>query len=247
MTIKKYIPNFITLLNAACGAVAIVFILSGRFDIAAIFFALGITFDFLDGFLARILDVKSELGKQLDSLADMVTSGVVPGLIMFQLFRKSLGSWDANFNFTGFETTDLLPFFGFIIIMASVYRLANFNIDENQTSSFIGLPTPANTLFIFSLPLMLLYSDNDLVNTVLANRYVLIAITLISAYLLNAPMHLFGLKFSDFSFKNNKIRYFFILASIVLLFVFKFVAIPIIIALYIALSFVKYRVLKAVA
>jgi CDP-diacylglycerol--serine O-phosphatidyltransferase len=245
MSIKKHIPNAITLLNAFCGGVAVIFILAGKFEIAAIFFALGITFDFLDGFLARILDAKSELGLQLDSLADMVTSGVVPGLVMFQLFRKSLGSWDASIQIDNYETLDYLPFFGLLIIMASVYRLAKFNIDENQTSSFIGLPTPANTLFIFSLPLMLIYGNYDWVNELLMNRYVLIAITLISSYLLNSPIRLFGLKFSDFSWKNNTIRYLFIIASIVLLILFKFVAVPLIIFLYILLSFIKYHFIKS--
>jgi CDP-diacylglycerol--serine O-phosphatidyltransferase len=245
MSIKKHIPNTITLLNAFCGGVAVIFILAGKFEVAAIFFALGITFDFLDGFLARILDAKSELGLQLDSLADMVTSGVVPGLVMFQLFRKSLGSWESSIRIDNYETLDYLPFFGLLITMASVYRLAKFNIDENQTSSFIGLPTPANTLFIFSLPLMLIYGNYDWVNELLMNRYVLIAITLISSYLLNSPMRLFGLKFSDFSWKNNKIRYFFIVASIVLLILFKFVAVPLIIFLYILLSFSKYHFIKS--
>ena len=245
MSIKKHIPNAITLLNAFCGGVAIIFILAGKFEIAAIFFALGITFDFLDGFLARILDVKSELGLQLDSLADMVTSGVIPGLVMFQLFRKSLGSWDSSIQVDNYESLDYLPFFGLLIIMASVYRLAKFNIDENQTSSFIGLPTPANTLFIFSLPLMLTYGKYDWINELLMNRYVLIAITLISSYLLNSSIRLFGLKFSDFSWKNNQIRYIFILVSIVLLVLFKFVAVPLIIFLYILLSFVKYHFIKS--
>lgn len=245
MSIKKHIPNTITLLNAFCGGVAIIFIIAGKFEIAAIFFALGITFDFLDGFLARILDVKSELGLQLDSLADMVTSGVVPGLIMFQLFRKSLGSWDSSIRFEDYQSVDFLPFLGLLITMASVYRLAKFNIDENQTSSFIGLPTPANTLLIFSFPLMLIYSNYEWVNELLQNRYVLIVITLLSSYLLNSSIHLFGLKFSDFSWKNNKIRYAFLLASVVLLVLFKFAAIPLIIGLYLILSFVKYHFVKS--
>ena len=244
MSIKKHIPNTITLLNAFCGGVAVVFILAGKYDIAAIFFALGVTFDFLDGFLARLLDVKSELGLQLDSLADMVTSGVVPSLVMFQLFRKSLGSWDDNFIYNGMANTDFLPFFAFLILMASVYRLAKFNLDENQTSSFIGLPTPANTLFIFSLPLILLYNDIAWVTDLLTNKYVLIFITLLSSYMLNSSIRLFGLKFSDFSWKSNQIRYVFILSSIVLLILFKFIAVPMIIVLYILLSVVKYHILK---
>ena len=141
MQIKKYVPNFLTLLNLFCGCIAIIFITQKNFQFAFFFVSLGIFFDFFDGFFARLFQVSSPLGLQLDSLADMITSGLVPGFTMFVLL--------ATFDI---ETTELFPYLGFVITLGACYRLANFNIDVRQSDSFIGLPTPANALLILSLP-----------------------------------------------------------------------------------------------
>ena len=154
MNIKKHIPNVITLINLLCGCIALVFAVDLNFDMVFYFVALGIFFDFFDGFFARLFNVSSPLGLQLDSLADMVTSGVVPGFVMFHLLQQSQNPLSNNL---------ILPYLGFIITLGSCYRLANFNIDTRQTDSFIGLPTPANTLFIVSLPLVLKHSDSLMV------------------------------------------------------------------------------------
>ncbi|TVZ17271.1 CDP-alcohol phosphatidyltransferase family protein [Maribacter sp. MAR_2009_72] len=241
---KKHIPNFITLLNVFCGCVATIFAVMNRLEIAAIFVALGIFFDFFDGLAARVLNVKSELGLQLDSLADMITSGLVPGVVMFQLLAMSqTDGWGDGSHFFMEEGQlkhmHLLPFFGFIVTMASGYRLAKFNIDENQTSSFIGLPTPANALLILSLPLILLYQNNDIVNGIILNQWFLIVLTLLSAYLLNCSLPLFALKFKNTSFKDNAMRYIFIIISIVLIVTMHYMAIPVIILFYVVSSFVQ--------
>ena len=228
---KKYIPNLITLSNLLCGTVAIVFAVRGTIDWAALFVAIGIFLDFFDGFFARLLHVKSEMGLQLDSLADMVTSGVVPGIVMFQLLNNSTYVLQTEGTFAM-----LLPYVGFFITLASAYRLANFNIDTRQTSGFIGLPTPANTMFILSLPLILQYQPTELFNSLLHNMWVLLGITLLSAYLLNAEIALFALKFSDYSFKNNALKYVFLALCVILLLSLKIIAIPLIILLYIILS-----------
>ncbi|CEN46406.1 Phosphatidylserine synthase (fragment) [Capnocytophaga canimorsus] len=152
---KKHVPNCITLLNLLCGCIAVIFAVKNQLQWAGLFVALGIFFDFFDGFFARLLHVKSDLGLQLDSLADMVTSGLTPGIVMFQLLSYS-HFVEENTSLT----TTLLPYFGLIITLASAYRLANFNIDSRQTTGFIGLPTPANALFILSLPLILLYQNS---------------------------------------------------------------------------------------
>jgi CDP-diacylglycerol--serine O-phosphatidyltransferase len=243
---KKHIPNFITLLNVFCGCVATVFAVLNRLEIAAIFVALGIFFDFFDGLAARVLDVKSELGLQLDSLADMITSGLVPGIVMFQLLAMSqTDGWGDGSHFflnSGeLKLVHILPFFGFVITMASGYRLAKFNIDENQTSSFIGLPTPANALLILSLPLILLYQNNDFLNSIILNQWFLIGLTIVSAYLLNCSLPLFALKFKNTSFKDNAMRYIFLIISVVLIVTMKFMAIPIIILFYILSSFVQEK------
>lgn len=244
---KKHIPNVITLLNVFCGCVATVFAVLNRLELAALFVALGIFFDFFDGLAARVLDVKSELGLQLDSLADMITSGLVPGVVMFQLLAMSqTGGWGDGSQFflegNSFTWSQLVPFAGFIITMASGYRLAKFNLDENQVSSFIGLPTPANALLILSLPLILLYQNNDVLNSVILNTWFLMGLTFLSAYLLNCGLPLFALKFKNLNFKDNSMRYIFLIVSIVLIITMQFFAIPLIILFYVLSSLVQHKV-----
>ena len=243
---KRHIPNLITFLNLLCGCIAAVFAVLNQLELAAFLVLAGIFFDFLDGFAARLLNIKSDLGLQLDSLADMVTCGLVPGIIMFQLLGMSMsGGW--NLDFSSQATNDTfwiglklspLPFIGFLITLASAYRLANFNIDENQVSSFTGLPTPANALLIISMPLILLYHGNDLLNGIILNQWFLIGTTILSAYLLNSNIELFALKFENWGFKDNSQRYIFIIVSLVLLMTMKFLAVPAIITFYILSSLV---------
>ncbi|NRD22810.1 CDP-alcohol phosphatidyltransferase family protein [Winogradskyella litoriviva] len=251
MSFKRHIPNIVTLLNLFSGCIALVFAVNGNFIAAAIFVFLGIFFDFFDGLLARKLNVQSPLGIQLDSLADLVTSGVVPGVIMFKLISESLGT--SNFNYadtwsSGVETTvlemPLLPLIGLLIALASAYRLAKFNLDEDQQTYFKGLPVPANTLVILSLPLILEYQNSDLINSIIINKWFLIGLTLLSCYLLNSNIKLFALKFKNWSFKDNAVRYIFLVLSIVLLIVLQFAAIPLIIALYLILSLVDRKNIK---
>ena len=243
---KRHIPNLITLLNVFCGCIATVFAVMNQLEMAAFFVFLGIFFDFFDGLAARVLKVQSDLGVQLDSLADMITSGLVPGIVMFQLLSMSMtGGWNAGelfqYNSTGHVQSvllDPLPFFGFLITLASAYRLAKFNIDENQVSSFVGLPTPANALLILSLPLILLFQNNDTLNGIILNQWFLIGLTLLSAYLLNSKIELFALKFKNWSFKDNALRYIFIIISLILLITLKFLAIPFVVAFYIMSSII---------
>ena len=224
---KKYIPNGLTLLNLFCGCIAVIFVMNDNFITAAFFVFLGIFFDFFDGFAARKLNVKSELGVQLDSLADMVTSGLVPGLVVYKLLELSDLNWDE---------LSLIPFLGLAITLASAYRLAKFNIDEDQQTYFKGLPTPANALLILSLPLILEFQNNDTINSIILNKWFLFVLTIISCYLLNSNIKLFALKFKNYSFRANATRYIFIILCLVLLIVLHFAAIPIIILLYIIMS-----------
>lgn len=245
-TMRKHIPNFITLLNLFCGCVATVFAVLNQLEVAGLFVALGIFFDYFDGLAARVLNVKSELGLQLDSLADMVTSGLVPGIVMFQLLGLSqMGGWNNEvlngMTYLGdFQLRSLWPFLGFIITMASAYRLAKFNLDENQVSSFIGLPTPANALLILSLPLILFYHSNNILAEVILNQWFLIGLTLLSAFLLNCNLPLFALKFKNWSFTDNALRYIFLIISLVLLITMQFLAVPIIILFYVLSSLVSH-------
>ncbi len=231
-------------MNVFCGCVAVVFAVLNQLELAATFMFLGIIFDFFDGLAARILDVKSDLGLQLDSLADVITSGLVPGIVMFQLLGMSMsGGWNIDLSSEMADSTFWvglkvapLPFIGFLITMASAYRLAKFNLDEDQQDSFVGLPTPANALLIVSLPLILLYHNNDFLNGIILNQWFLIGMTLLSCYLLNSKIELFALKFKNWSFKDNALRYIFIIISLVLLVTMQFLAVPIIIVFYIVSS-----------
>ncbi len=235
MTIKKHIPNLITLLNLFCGCIALVFASQSNFEMAFYFVFLGIFFDFFDGFFARLLKVSSPLGLQLDSLADMVTSGVVPGYVMFVLLQKCQNPAFPNL---------FLPYMGFIITLGSCYRLANFNIDTRQTDSFIGLPTPANTLFIISLPLILKHSDSLALLEMLSNQWFLMLIAVFSAFILNAEIPLFSLKIKDVRFKKNALPICFILFSVLLIAFFQYLGIPLIIIAYVLLSVVNNKFLK---
>ena len=238
----KQIPNIITSLNLLCGCVAIMFAVSGDLVSASFFAFAGIFLDFFDGLAARVLNAQSQVGLQLDSLADVVTSGVLPGIVMVQLLSEALTGTSlditAIFSSTSNNTSieSYLPFIGLLIAVASGYRLAKFNVDTRQTTSFIGLPVPANTLLILSLPLILNFQASQQITEVILTPWFLIIITLVSCVLLNAEIPLFGLKFKTWNFKDNAVRYLFLIASILLLVVLKFIAIPIIIFLYILVS-----------
>ena len=236
--LKKYIPNLLTLLNLLCGTIAIIFAVNNELEIAAYLVFLGIFFDFFDGFAARIFKVEGELGKQLDSLADVVTSGVVPGIVIYKLLQTKNTIEIFNTEVVSWKTQEieLLPFFGLLFTLAAAYRLAKFNIDERQTSSFIGLPTPAATLVVLSLPLILNYSSLEFTTTLIENKWFLIGLTAVLSFLMNAEIPLFSLKFKDYSFKNNKIKFSFILITTILCIALKFAAIPVVIIVYVLMS-----------
>lgn len=216
------------------------FAVNGHMTATAFFVILGIFFDFFDGLLARKLKVQSELGLQLDSLADMITSGLVPGIVMFHLLSLTVDDFSlvehSVYLTEFFSDIEWLPFVGLIITLASAYRLATFNISTNQSDSFIGLPTPANTLLIISFPLIMEHQNNDMMNTIILNPWFLIGVTLLSSFLLNSKIKLIALKFKNWSFKDNAARYLLIILALILLIIFKYAGIPLIIILYILMS-----------
>jgi CDP-diacylglycerol--serine O-phosphatidyltransferase len=239
MNIKKHIPNTITLLNLFCGCIALIFVSNDKFEMAFLFVCLGIFLDFFDGFFARLFKVSGPLGLQLDSLADMVTSGVVPGFVMFKMMLSS------NVNMSeGF--LQYFPYLGFIITLGSCMRLAKFNIDTRQTDSFIGLPTPANALFILSLPLVLEYyaSDSLFVIEIFTEKWVLFLISLFSAYILNAEIPLFSLKIKKFNFKDNVLQIIFLAVSVLLLFFLQYLGVTLVIIFYVLLSVINNKFQK---
>lgn len=224
---KSLIPNTLTLSNLLCGIFAILSTLDGELVLTAYFIAASLAFDFLDGMVARALKVHSELGKQLDSLADMVSFGVVPGLIVFQLFLMSEGGEEPSIG--------LLKYVAFLIPLFSALRLAKFNIDLRQNSIFYGLPTPANTLMILSIALLATYSDIDL-QSVFLHPVFLISLSVLSSLLLVAEIPLIALKFKDMSWSGNKDKYILLLVIALLFPIFKLRAFVFIIPLYLIFS-----------
>lgn len=179
-------------------------------------------FDFFDGFAARALKVSSPIGAELDSLADMVTFGVLPSLLVFALLREAaLPSW--------------VPYLALVIAVFSALRLAKFNVDTRQTTSFIGVPTPANALLISSFPLILANDTSGFYNFIRHPAFLLV-VAFGMSFLLVAEIPLFALKFKDFSWQHNRVKYIFLVLSLLLIIFFNFVAIPLIILLYVFLS-----------
>lgn len=232
---KKNIPNYITLLNLLCGIFSIVSIYNGSVQWSVYFIAFAAMFDFMDGAVARIFKLQSELGKQLDSLADMVSFGLAPGFIMLFLLRISEPLPKVFFN-----GNNLVPYLGFLIPLFSAWRLAKFNIDTRQEEQFIGIPTPASALMIVSLALI---NQNSLSSTtwmseLTGNSYFLISATIILSILLVAEIPLLSLKFKNLGWKGNQKRYILIILSIALIATFQISAIPLIFLSYIIVSLI---------
>ncbi len=273
------IPNLFTAGNMLCGVFAIILAFTGRIDIAPYFIFLAAVLDFLDGFLARILKQQGELGKQLDSLADMISFGLAPGIIMLVVLACSTTHIDFNnmlwhgeyitsdtkgfisdngqSNFMAmlaletwqgklfqFNGINWWPFTALIIPFFSMFRLAKFNIDTRQSESFIGLPTPANTIFFMAFPLLLMQYggrmgwEHDLIMW-LIQPVVLVPIIIVMSLMLVSELPLFALKFKSFGWKGNEIRYIFLISCGILIPTLLFWSIPIIVLLYLILSFIN--------
>ncbi len=217
---KKHIPNFITLLNQMSGIVACIMAYNERYDYALLFVLIGAAFDFCDGAAARLLKVSSPMGKELDSLADMISFGLAPGMVAYKLLAPLADIWE------------YLPYFGFVITLFSALRLAKFNIDERQTSSFIGLATPANALFWLGA----VYGYNDLIMTI--SPWYIVGGVILFSYLLVCEMPIFALKFKNFSWGENRVRYIFIIGIIALVATLQLQSLPIIIIWYLLVAII---------
>lgn len=231
-SLKYHIPNFITSVNLLFGCLSIVFALQGKLIPASLLvFAAGIL-DFFDGFAARILHAYSEFGKMLDSLADVVSFGVAPSAILYMILY---GFFQGGCLGLG-SIQSLIPFTGFIIAIFSALRLAKFNIDDRQVSSFIGLPTPANAFLIASFPFIDL--EDGFLSHLILHPYVLIPLIIVLSLLLVSEIPMISLKFKNVSFKDNRSRFILLFLSLVLLVFLRISAIPFIFLLYIVLSLV---------
>lgn len=226
--LKANLPNILTLANLASGALAIIATFEQRYDLLLWLLAASLVFDFLDGLVARALKVHSELGLQLDSLADMVSFGLAPGLLWFKVFSLAADG--------GEPLPAFLPYLALLIPLFSALRLAKFNIDTRQSENFIGLPTPANAVLIYSLALWALNTDNATTEAILLHPFFLTAIAIASSLLLVAEIPMLSLKVKDFSWKNNKARILLVVAIVLLFALLRFRALAFVIPLYLLIS-----------
>ncbi|MEM9917701.1 MAG: CDP-alcohol phosphatidyltransferase family protein [Bacteroidota bacterium] len=226
----RKLPHIITLLNLYCGCCALVFIFQLQFTYAFLFILFGALADWGDGLVARALNIKSDLGKELDSLADMVTFGMVPGAILYMLLMQGFEIDRATFKGLSIGA---LP--AFIVTLFAAYRLAKFNLDTRQTDSFIGLPTPSCTMFVVGL--MLIYEfDTFGLRDWVTKPFVLYPIILTLSYLLIAELPMFSLKFKSMKWQGNETRFTFLLLAMVLLIVVREATFSIIVVLYVLFS-----------
>lgn len=221
---KRHIPNMITCANLFSGCIGIVFAFNGDLKMAAWMVLLSGIFDFFDGFAARLLHVKSNIGKELDSLADVISFGLLPGVVLFKLLAVSDYS------------SEYLPYFGFLVTVFSAFRLAKFNVDERQTENFIGLNTPMNTFLIVSLPFI-----GDDYPLLIDNSLLLIGLIVVVCFLLVSEIKLFSMKFTTYAWQSNKFKYIFLILSVLLISFINFAAIPFIVILYITFSVLHFK------
>lgn len=213
--IRKHIPNFITCLNIASGSLAVLFAVKGDLTLAVILIFAAALFDFLDGMAARLLHAYSAIGKELDSLADVISFGLAPGMILMGLQEYAFfGNPLSVPNFATLSLWEMSCIFSSLLIpVASALRLAKFNIDTRQSDSFIGLPTPANAILIAALALIRLNGESGTFSTALFQPVVLLIITLVMSFLLVSEIKMFSLKFTNLTWKENKIRFIFLAIS----------------------------------
>src|SRR6187399_1912888 len=245
----KQIPNLFTLINLFLGATAIILILQTGQTIAfinnegytmvdlpekitwgALLIFCAAIVDFFDGFLARLFKATSPMGKQLDSLSDVVSFGVAPGLIIYKLLRITYAREE-----NGLDTSIIFLLPALLIPCAAAWRLAKFNIDEEQSYSFKGLPTPAAGLFIASLPLILWFSSYDL-TPYIYNKWILYLIIILICLLMVSNLPLMGMKFKDYSVKNNLPKYLLVIIGIVAAIFLQWIAVPILLVAYVIVS-----------
>ncbi|MFO7977872.1 MAG: CDP-alcohol phosphatidyltransferase family protein [Bacteroidales bacterium] len=235
---KKYIPNVVTLINLFLGCLAVVMAFQEQLVLAAIFVVIGSLLDFVDGFLARILKAGSVLGEQLDSLADLISFGMAPAAIMYQYMA---GAAQINGN----QVLALIPYLAFLITVFSGLRLAIFNVDTRQRTFFVGLPTPANALFLVSFPLVMAFPGwqtiiSQMVETLTTNLWMMLALVLLFSWLLVSPIRMFSLKFTSLKWPGNQVRFVFLAGSLLLFLIFQISSIPLVLIFYIILSVIQH-------
>ncbi len=237
--IKAQIPNTLTLFNLMLGVAAVIHVLNGALVLAAVLIAIAALFDFLDGFAARLLNIKSDLGKELDSLADVVSFGVAPAVFLFTAIKNN----PSPGVFEGFN--EGIAYAALLIAAFSGYRLAKFNLDLRQTDSFLGLPTPANAIFIIPISLFAtgaLHTDFVFIQWIASNIWFQLLIIPLSCWLLISEIPLFSLKFKHgFGFKANRVKYIFLILSLLSILILGWAGVSAVILIYIGMSLLMMK------
>ncbi len=238
----RFVPNSITSLNVLCGCLSVVSAFEGNLMLAGGFIILASLFDFMDGMSARLLNAYSPMGKELDSLADMLSFGFAPSVIAFMMIRVQIADNQAIAELSFGKVC--MIFSPFVMTIFSALRLAKFNIDERQNDTFIGLATPANAMVWASFPIILFVNEHSILRLLTDNPYLLIALALMLSLLLVSEIPMFSLKFKNLKFAENKVRFVFLAISLVLAGVFTITAIPLIIFTYILMSVILWASAK---
>ena len=224
------LPNIITLSNLFFGCLTVLLLVENKLEIQYVFILtfICLILDFFDGLIARFFNLKSDIGIQLDSLADMISFGLVPGIIIYNLFIQAPSSY------VGSIFSSVVPFFSFLVTIASAIRLAKFNISKSNSNFFKGLPTPANTILIYSLSIII--SENNKFADLFLNYSSLMLLVLVSSFLLVCNLKLLSFKFKKFRWKGNRRRIYILLISAILIYMLGFYSVPLIISIYVLAS-----------
>lgn len=233
----RWVPNFITSLNILSGCMAVFFGADGQLGWAAVFIFAAAFFDFFDGFSARLLHAYSPIGKDLDSLADVISFGLAPSTIIFALLELSLfGKNQPIFEIEATFVQWLILFSAMLIPVAGAFRLAKFNNDTRQSESFIGLPIPGNAFFFASLALLVEVGSHPNFTAIILNPYLIITAIVTSSYLMVSEIPMFSMKLKSLKWQENRVRYIFVTGILLMAIGLKLVALPLIIIWYIILS-----------
>lgn len=235
---KKNIPDAITCLNLLSGCYALIFVFSGNLEYASYMVFLAMIFDFFDGFAARMLQVNSGIGKQLDSLADVISFGLVPSFMLYHMIKVIFENSDESYSPFLVALVLMSPF---MLVVASALRLARFNVDVEQSVVFKGLPTPASAMFVVALPFFGHSKLFDL-EWIITNPYYLVLISIFLSFMMISSFRLISLKFTEFSWTKNSMRYILIGGAALLIFFFGFASLSFIVLLYLLISFVDTRI-----
>ena len=236
----KNLPNILTCLNLLCGCLAIVSVFSSNINLLVGMVFLAAMFDFLDGLTARSLNANSELGRQLDSLADMVTFGVVPGIILYDIMVKGQAQEIIENEFL----LTILKYFPFIVTVFAAYRLAKFNTERRQADTFLGLPTPAVGMFVTSFPLIM-RNEGGQMASIIGHPFFIIVTSIVLSVLMISEIPMFAFKFKNGKWRDNKIQYVFLIVSVLLFIVMKTASIPLIFVCYITLSLINNSIMRS--